>query len=385
MEVKSSPVAGFGPVRRFSCIFPGAAWYNRVVRAEYKFMRLFSLSLEGHMARITLRPMGVGQMLDRSFQVYRELFSPLFLITLIAFGPFFLLSNVLVVNLGALPLVPEFRFDDADRFWFSRFPDTWLEGGLDLWIKIVGMLLLVLVLIFLIIPLYMAMAVIMTNKALNGEPVLLADALNEAWRKYGRVLGNSMLFYLISIGAYMGVMMVNGILSMVYGGVVLSAAAIGGSEALEAVAGMSFLILYILFAYGGTLAYYYFMIRFGYFLPPILFENEGVAVGRSWSLTRRAFWRLFAVYILLAVLTYVFAIALALVFAALGVSIAGLLLALVVMCALIPVGLVTYTLTYKVQKVRNDAEDIEELLQRIRGPVAEPVAEPEAAPDGEKV
>jgi hypothetical protein len=328
------------------------------------------------MARTTLRPMGVGQMLDRSFQVYRRLFSPLFLVTLIAFGPFYLLSNVLLVNLGTLRLVPDFRFDDADRFWLSRFPETLMTGGVDLWIKIVGMILLVLVLLFLVIPVYMGMTVMMTNRALNGEAAGLSDVFREAWSKYGRTLGNCVLFYLISIGIYMAVMAVNAFLSMIYGGVMVLTASAASSDAVETAAGTSFLVVYLVFTYAGMLAYYYFIIRFGYFLPPVLLEKEGVGVGRSWSLTRRSFWRLLAVYILYGTLIYVFAIALGIVVAALGASVAGLLLALVVLCALIPVGLVIYTVTYRVQKTRNDADDVEALLLRIRGPADDSVTEP---------
>jgi hypothetical protein len=320
------------------------------------------------MVRTTLRPMGVGQMLDRSFQVYRKLFSPLFLVTLIAFGPFYLLSNVLIVNVGALRLVPDFKFDDEDRFWLSRFPETLLEGGLDLWMKIVGMILLVLVLVFLVIPVYIAMTMIMTNQTLNGESVPLADTFREAWKRFGSVLGNSILYNLISIGMYFAVMMANMFLSFIYGSIMAVSADSLSSDAMATTAGASFLVIYLTFTYAGTLVYYYFMIRFGYFLPPVLFEKEGVGLGRSWSLTRRGFWRLLAVYILYGTLAYVFAIALGIVVAALGVTIAGLLLALVVLCALIPVALVIYTVTYRVQKVRNDADDVEALLIQIRGP-----------------
>lgn len=318
------------------------------------------------MTRTTLRPMGVGQMLDRSFQVYRKLFSPMFLLTLLAFGPFYLLSNVLVVNLGALPIVPEFRFDDFDRFWESRFPTMWLEGGLEEWVKIVGILLMALALLFLVIPVYTAAAVVLTNRTLDGETPTLGEAFNEAWGRYGRVLGNSLLFMLVSIGVYMGALMVNMVVSLLYGGVTLSAAAMSGSETGTAVASIAFLIVYIVFTYGSTLVYYYFVIRFGYFLPPLLFENETVGLGRSWSLTRRGFWRLFAVYLIFGTLTYVFSILFGVVFVGFGVSVAGLLLALLVFCALIPIGLVIYTVTYRVQKARNDADDVQAYVARLR-------------------
>ncbi|MCI3926908.1 hypothetical protein MO973_42725 [Paenibacillus sp. TRM 82003] len=327
----------------------------------------------------TLRTLGVGQMLDRSFQVYRKLFSPLFLMTLVAFGPFYLLSNLLVVNLGALPIVPEFTFDDFDRFWDSRFPTTWFEGGLELWAKIVGILLLALVLLFLVIPVYFAATVALTNRTLDGEAPTLADAFKDAWRRYGRVLGNSVLFMLVSIGVYMVAMTVNMFLSLIYGSMTVSTAALGGTEA--GAASVLFLVVYVIFAYGSTLVYYYFLIRFAYFLPPLLFENESVGLGRSWSVTRRGFWRLLAVYFIYTSLIYVFSIALGFVFVGFGVSVAGLLLTLVVFCALIPIGLVIYTVTYRVQKARNDADDVEALLTRLR-PAPARGADGEAGLDG---
>jgi len=328
------------------------------------------------MTRSTLRPMGVGPMLDRSMQVYRKLFAPLFLGTLLAFGPFFALSNALLVNLEALPLAPNFDFGDMDRFWESRFSEGLFAGGSAVWARVLGMFFIGLALAFLVVPVYCAWVVVLSNRAIDGEDASPRDALKAAWRRYGRVLGNGLLFWLISMGAYSIVSIGNAVLSLVYGGAILSTAALGDSEAIATFAGAFTLIVYVLFAYGGALAYYYFMIRFGYFLPPLLFENETVAIGRSWSLTRKSFWRLLAVYINFGALTYVFTIALGLVVAGLGISVAGLLVILGVGSAFLPAGLVVYALTYRVQKMRNDADDIEAALTRLRGP--EPAA-PEPA------
>ncbi|WP_309122495.1 hypothetical protein [Paenibacillus sp.] len=331
------------------------------------------------MTRSTLRPMGVGPMLDRSLQVYRKLFASLFLGTLLAFGPFYLVSNVLLVNLDALPLVPNFDFGDMDRFWESRFSEELFAGGTAVWARAVGIFLIGLVLVFLVVPVYFAWAVILSNRAIDGEATTSGDALREAWRRYGRVLGNGLLYWLISMGAYSIVSVGNFVLSLVYGGAILSTAALGNSEAAVTAAGAFALVVYVLFAYGGALAYYYFLIRFGYFLPPLLFENESVAIGRSWSLTRRSFWRLLAVYINFAALTYVFAVAVGIVVAGLGVSVVGLLLTLVVVSAFLPAGLVVYALTYRVQKTRTDADDIEAALARLRGPDPTQGSEPREA------
>lgn len=323
------------------------------------------------MTRQTLRAVGVGPVLDRSFQVYRKLFSPLFLITLLAFGPVYLLSNLLVVNLGALPVIPEFRFDDMDRFWMSRVPGNWLEGGLPAVWKVSGMVLVVLALLFVIVPVYIACAVILTKRTLDGDTPTVGSALKEAWRRYGRVLGNGLLFMLITIGSYMGISMANMVLSLLYGGAVLSTAALANSSVIQAAAGGFVLVFYFFVFYGGSLAYYFLIIRFGYFLPPLLFEDEGVGLGRSWSLTRKSFWRLLALYMNLGTLAYVFAIVLGVVFAGFGVSVAGLLLMLFAFCALIPVWLVVYTVSYRAQKIRTDADDLEALLRRLKGPEAE--------------
>lgn len=319
----------------------------------------------------THRPPGVGQLLDRSFQVYRKLFSPLFLLTLIAFGPVYLISNLLLVNLGSLPIVPEFRFDSMDEFWASRFPEYFFEGGPETWVKIVGVILLVLILLFVILPMYCAAVVIMTNHALHGESMSVGKALRRAWSHYGKVLGNSILFGLITIGAYTGVSMVNGFLTIIYGAAIGSTVTLTESEAAMAAAGTGFLIIYIIVSYAGALAYYYFMIRFGFFLPPVLFEETGVGIGRSWTLTRKSFWKLFGAYIIYGSLSYVFMIAFVAVFALFGATLSGLLLALIVFCAFIPAGLVIYTFAYQAQLIRVDAPDLEELLLQLKGPRAE--------------
>lgn len=321
----------------------------------------------------THRLPGVGQILDRSFQVYRKLFSPLFLLTLIAFGPVYLLSNVLLVNLEALPLVPEFRFESMEDFWASRFPDHFFSGGPAVWVKVTGVILLLLIVLFFILPMYFAAGVIMTNQALDGRAPAVGEALRQAWGKYGRVLGNSVLFALITTGAYLGVSVVNSILTFIYGAALGSTAALAGSEAAMTAAGAGFLIIYLIVTYAGTLVYYYFMIRFGFFLPPLLFEDASIGIGRSWTLTRRSFWRLLAVYLIYGSLSYVFLIAFAGVFTIFGATLSGLLLALLAFCALVPAGLVTYTFAYRVLQIRVDSPDLEELLARLKGlPAEEP-------------
>ncbi len=333
------------------------------------------------MTRSTLRPTGVGPMLDRSLQVYRKLFGPMFLGTLAAFGPFYLISNLLLVDVSALSFAPNFDFGNMDRFWESRFSERLFAGGAAVWAKALGMFLLGLVFVFLVVPVYCAWAVVLAIRAIEGEPTTPGEALREAWKRYGRVLGNGMLYVLISIGVYSIISVGNFVLSLVYGGAILSTAAIGGSEAVATAAGAFALVVYVLFAYGGSLAYYYFLIRFGYFVPPLLFENESVAIGRSWSLTRKSFWRLLALYINFSALSYVFAIALGVVAAGLGISVLGLTATLALLCAFLPAGLVVYAYSYRVQKIRNDAEDIEAALARLRGEngrVTQP-SEPEGA------
>jgi len=331
------------------------------------------------MTRTTLRPTGVGPMLDYALQVYRKAFKPLFLGTLAAFGPIFLVSNALLVDASAMSLVPNFDFADMDRFWESRFSERLFAGGASAWAKAIGMFLLGLLTTFLIVPVYCAWAVALAGRAADGEPAAPGEALREAWRRYGRVLGNGVLFVLISMGVYTIVSIGNFVLSLVYGGAILSTAAIGGSEAAVTAAGAFALIVYVLFAYGGSLAYYYFLIRFGYFLPPLLFENESVAIGRSWSITRKSFWRLLALYINFGALSYVFAIALGIVVAGLGISALGLLLTLAMICAFLPAGWVVYAISYRAQKTRNDADDIEEALNRLRGDAAPSTASSGAA------
>ncbi|WP_199617098.1 hypothetical protein [Paenibacillus alkalitolerans] len=320
------------------------------------------------MDRMPIRLLGVGQTLDRSFQLYRTLFTPLFLLTLLAFSPFYLISNLLLIDIGALSVFPKFDgFENLESFWLSRFPEQLFSGGIDLWIKIAGTVLLALLLAFVALPLHLATGVILANRAIDGEETGLVSAFREALKRYWRVLGNGLLFWLICIGIYVGVMTANGMLSLLYGAVVMSSAALSPSSAAATVSGVIFLVMYLVFTYAGTLAYYYFVIRFGMFLPPVLFENEGVGIGRSWSLTRKSFWPLLGIYFIFGVLMYAFSIAIVIVFAALGVTITGLLSILFLFCAILPAGLVVYTVAYRVQKLRCDGEDIEHMLTAARG------------------
>jgi hypothetical protein len=66
------------------------------------------------------KPLGVGEILDRSFQIYRKHFMVAFLLVLVFYGPVYFLYHLLTYNFVNIPLLPQSGESVLESF------DVWL-------------------------------------------------------------------------------------------------------------------------------------------------------------------------------------------------------------------------------------------------------------------
>ncbi|XID91571.1 hypothetical protein ACF3MZ_24150 [Paenibacillaceae bacterium WGS1546] len=291
------------------------------------------------MPQEVMKPMGVGRMLDLSFQLYRKHFVKLMLIVLICFGPFYLVRAMVQGQ-------SEQSLWDVDEIMNYSISDAEPLISQD---NAVLFLLLAVLIVFILTPVAAAAIVFLVHPALKGEEAPSAlQLLRMSFKRYWGLLGSSILFGLILIGLiiiFVIAFTILGVISAVIPG-------IGG-------------ILFFLLAVGAVFGFYYFVIRFMYFLPVVAYREESVGIGRSWELTRKSFWRLFGLFFVLMLLTYIFNVVASLLLSLVPMNgILSVLLQLFVNLLVAPMIFVAYAVSYTDLRIR-DGMGLEEMISRI--------------------
>ncbi|WP_010497620.1 hypothetical protein [Paenibacillus elgii] len=312
------------------------------------------------------RPMGIGAILDRSFQIYRKHFTVTFLLMLLFFGPLYLLQNLVLFDVSSVSLLPESGetiADSIDRFAEASGSDDELRIGLLLFS-------------FLLMPLYM-LAVFpaavssqlhLVRAAADGASVGFKELLRSSFSRYWPKVGNTLLFGLILMGVYMAIST-----AVVLGVIIVFVVTVGigtgfsqlGSDPFGSsiVLVVLLVVMYLLVALMVMAGIGFFAIRFGFYLPVIALEGAPSSLGRSWRLTKGNFWRIFGIYFVLSIIYGVFMMGTyALLIAVFKLSLLGQLIYIVMTLLITPIYMIPYAVTYFDLRVRNEGADLEQML-----------------------
>lgn len=331
------------------------------------------------MNQTPLAPMGVGKLLDRSFSVYRQHFGAFFLLALLLFGPLLLLQNLMLMDLTSMPFL--YQETSEEEFWEAlaeRFTssDAFLTESIAL----------VLVYLFLILPIMtlvsypqlVGSSLLMTRAVVDGSPVGIKQALRQSFSRFWPLAGSTILYILIMIGIFFAFTLFCVLfffLCAVAIGVSFEGLFAGTDEVGSILAVLLILVAYLVFLVGVMLVPGFFILRWGFYLPYVLLEEEGVGLGKSWNLTKGNFWRLFALYFVLMVIYSTLSGGMQIMLAgALGTSLVSSLLQILISCLLMPWMMIVYALAYLDLRVRKEGTDLQALLNQ------QPVVEPATVP-----
>jgi hypothetical protein len=240
-----------------------------------------------------LKPLGIGDILDRTFQIYRRHFTQLMVIMIILIGPYILLENVLVPG-GETELLPSYdiEFDSMDDLFeqiFGSEPVTEYADPVQL--GMVGLyLFLVLPLTLLVFSPWAVSSVTLTvESALTGKQRSLSELLKRPLKRLGALIGNSLLYYILLFAILIGIVLLFTILIMVvYGSET-------GNVALAILGGLFLFVLFLAMMF----LVLFFAIRWMFYIPFIVVDGKGLSIGSSWSLTKKHFWRIFGILLLM--------------------------------------------------------------------------------------
>lgn len=316
-----------------------------------------------------LAPMGVGKLLDRSFSVYRQHFSAFFLLALIWFGPFLLLQQFMMVDIGNMPFL--MQDSDGSDFWEAlgnRFigQEEMVTDNIAL---LVTYLVLVVPLMTLVgYPQLLSVATILTQRAIKGEPLHLKDAMKQALGRFWPLVGSTVVYGLIAIGVMIAFFLLCMLLFF------LLAFAVGGAFDPLLLVGKDsnpvFMVLLFIFGYfafiiGSILVPGYFLLRWSFYMPVVLFEGNGIGIGESWKLTKGNFWRLLGLFLVLSLLYSIFSGGVqALITGTMGMSIVAQLILVLLSCLLMPWMSIVYALAYFDLVVRKEGTDLQFMLSK---------------------
>lgn len=319
------------------------------------------------MNQTPLAPMGVGKLLDRSFSVYRQHFAAFFLLALIWFGPFLLVQQFLMVDFSSMPLL--MQDTDGSDFWESlgnRFmgQEELMRDNIALLVTYI--VLIVPLMMFVAYPQMIAVATLLTEAAIKGEKLRLKDALKQALGRFWPLVGSTVVYGLVVMGVMIGFvlvcMLLFFLLTLAFGGSFEAFMGLG-SDVNPVLLVLLFIAGYIVFIIGSMLVPGFFLLRWSFYLPLVLFEHSGVGLSRSWRLTKGNFWRLLAIFFVLSVLYSIFSGGVqALTTGTMGMSVIGQLILILLSCLLMPWMSIVYALTYFDLVVRKEGTDLQVML-----------------------
>ncbi|MEJ8544437.1 ABC transporter ATP-binding protein [Brevibacillus borstelensis] len=313
------------------------------------------------MDRKRLEPMGVGGLLDRSFSVYRQHFTTFILLALILFAPLLLLQEVLLNDVGSMPLlVSDDNSSSFEAFLQNRFIDTDEAMTDDIGKLLVYLLLWIPLSILIVYPQLQGATLLVTQAAVYGEATSLKASLKQSFGRFWPMAGSTIVYMLIAVGIMLAFGVAIFLLSMLGIGI---GSLFDIDDPNPVVIVILAILAYLLFLVLMILVPGYFLLRWAFFLPVVLVERDGIGIGRSWRLTKGNFWRLVGLYLVLTVIYTIFSGGIqALLMGVFGVSVLGQLLMVLFSCLLTPWMMIVYSLAYLDLKVRHDGTDVEALL-----------------------
>ncbi|CEG26353.1 hypothetical protein [Bacillus sp. B-jedd] len=298
------------------------------------------------------RPKSVGEILDHTFTLSKNHFKKFMTVLLAIMGPVYLIDALFQVGAGK----PLFRDNSGEGDWFEQMMAS-LEGReVDPSLmtgELVGIGVTALLSLFLF-PIAQAAILFAVNHVRKNEEYTVGSVFKLALSRYWAMIGSSILFFLMAI-AFITIPTIGIVTGGMIGALYNNATGI---------------ILTVIGSLGLFLVAALLLTRFSFYFGSVVLDRKSPGLGRSWKLTKKRTWKLLGIYIVFSLITTIIATSVEMAFTAfLGGSV---LLSIIVSLVSILTTMffsVGYCVIYLDLKVRNEAEDLKELLSEY-GPLS---------------
>ena len=296
------------------------------------------------------RPKSFGEVLDLTFRISKNNFSTFFVIMLIVVGPIILI-DALISLLAGSGFIRDIAGGGSFFDQLSNTIDESIYGtttlAADLGVIVVGLATIVLY------PIAQAAVIYAIEALRNQEEFTAGSVIKAAFSRFWPIFGSSLLFGVIVFG-------------MIFVPVVIITMVTAVGAIVNPVMGIAtFIILFL--ALGSVVAY--FLTRWSLYLPAVVFEPCAPGLGRSWNLTRKNFWRTFGLIVVIGAISIIISVVFDLLFTALlGYSVLYSILINIITIITTMFFSVGYGLIYYDLKLRNDGDDLMEMIEDYESP-----------------
>lgn len=290
------------------------------------------------------KPKSFSEILDHTFSLSKNRFKDFFMILLILMGPVYILQAIIQLLSG----VRFFRELGSGGAWYeqllsglsqSQAPVTGIGAGIGLFF--VG------VLSFILFPVAEAAILFAINHIRKNEEYTVGSVIKKAFSRFWPIIGSSILFGLITFGLIFVPIFFLGITGII------------GSMIHPAIG----IILFILLLLGFAVAIGYLLTRWSFYFGSVVLDRESPGFSNSWRLTKNRTWILMGLYILFFLIISSISFAVEMTFSIfLGYSV---LLTIIINLATLFTTMILsvgYGVMYLDLKLRNDADDLKEMI-----------------------
>ncbi|WP_409274931.1 hypothetical protein V1499_07040 [Neobacillus sp. SCS-31] len=292
------------------------------------------------------KPKSVGEILDHTFTLSRNHFKKFMTVLLSIMGPVYLIDALFQVGAGK----PLFRDKSGEGDWFEQMMASFEGSGeVDpsfMTAEFVGIGVTALLSLFLF-PIAQAAILFAVNHVRKNEEYTVGSVFKLALSRYWAMLGSSILYFLMAI-AFITIPTIGIVAGGMIGGLFNDATGI---------------ILTVIGSIGLFLVVVLLLTRFSFYFGSVVLDRKSPGLGRSWKLTKKRTWKLLGIYIVFSLITTIISASVEMAFTAfLGSSV---LLSVIISLVSILTTMffsVGYCVIYLDLKVRNEADDLKELL-----------------------
>ncbi|HHY55793.1 MAG TPA: hypothetical protein GYA08_10190 [Chloroflexi bacterium] len=245
-------------------------------------------------------PLGIGQLLDRVFRLYRLRFGRLVLTAAIFFVPLAVLSALVLGVAMSSYFDLLFRAMDAPTM---NEETILLTGGTT-----IGLALLVAGLALILGALAFLATLAQADATVNGREMTVGASVRAGLTRFWAFVGMSLLVTLIAVGVLIVIYVVAILVALLFAGLLAGLSTLAGGSDLAAV-GAFLLIMALVFGLLFVMLLPLAFLTTRWFVAPVVLLTEHcgpvAALQRSWRLTEGSFWRIFGLLLLIFILNSV--------------------------------------------------------------------------------
>ncbi|WP_100333840.1 hypothetical protein [Bacillus alkalisoli] len=294
------------------------------------------------------RPKRFGEILDVTFKLSKSHFKVFFFVSLLFFGPFFLIKALARLSTGTSFI----REVGVGEGWLDRILSSFGEDmmsdevvpltGADVLIGFVDFISLI------IYPLLYAAILLGINHLRKNENFTFGTVVKGAFSRFWAILGSSILYGLITGGLI--TVAVIGIFMITFSAFMMGPVA-------------SIIFTFIIFL-AAAIPIFYLLTRWSFYIGSVVIDYESPGLTRSWNLTRGRVWNIIGLYIIFTLIILAIGFAVEIAFGALlGNSVLFTLIQDVLTAFTTMIFGIGFAVVFFDLKIRHDGDDLKDMIE----------------------